>query len=77
MDKVTVRGGIQRQQSLSMRRIGGRPPPTTTFDPMASEASFDLAASGSSSDDELSDPCLCQSLIMFYVCYLHCLYVLQ
>jgi hypothetical protein len=39
-----------------MRRIGGRPPPMTTFDPMASEASFDLAASGSSSGDELSDP---------------------
>jgi hypothetical protein len=36
----------------------GHPTTTTTFDPIASKASFDLAASGSSSGDELSDPCL-------------------
>jgi hypothetical protein len=31
----------------------------STFNLMASEASFDLAASGSSSSDKLFDPCLC------------------
>jgi hypothetical protein len=36
-----------------------RPPATTTFDPMPSKTSFDLAASRSYSSDELSDPCLC------------------
>jgi hypothetical protein len=41
-----------------------------SFDPMASVASFDLAASGSSSGDELFDPCLIMiSMIMFYACY--------
>jgi hypothetical protein len=44
-------------RSRPMRRIGGRSP-TTTFDSMAFEVSFDLAASGSFSSDELSDPCL-------------------
>jgi hypothetical protein len=71
MATVTVHGGIQRQRSPPMQRIGGRSPSMTTFDPMASEVSFDLAASGSSSDNELFDPCLCQPLIIFYVCYLH------
>jgi hypothetical protein len=56
---VTVRSGIRRQRSPPIRRIRGRPPPTTTFNSMASKASFDLVASGSSSDDDLLDPCLC------------------
>jgi hypothetical protein len=30
-----------------------------SYDRVTSAASFDLAASGSSSSDELSDPCLC------------------
>jgi hypothetical protein len=56
---VTIRGGIQMQRSSPMQRNGGHPPPTTTFDLMASEASFDLVASRSFSGDELYDPCLC------------------
>jgi hypothetical protein len=59
MAAVTVRGGIRKEQSPPMWRIRGRPPSMTTFDSMASEASFDLAALGSSSGDELSDSCLC------------------
>jgi hypothetical protein len=43
----------------------------TTFDPMAFEVSFDLAPSGSSSGNELSDPCLFPLMIMFYAYYLH------
>jgi hypothetical protein len=58
-------GGGDRPWCLIKIRISsdaanlGRPPATTTFDPMASKTSFDLAASRSSSGDELSDPCLC------------------
>jgi hypothetical protein len=59
MAVMTVRGGIRKQRSPLMQRIGGRPPPTTTFDLMASEVSFDLATSGSSFGDQLPDPCLC------------------
>jgi hypothetical protein len=64
---LIVRGSIRRQRSPSMRCIRGRPPPTTTFNPMASEASFDLAVSESSSGDELFDLCLC---INDYILYL-------
>jgi hypothetical protein len=56
---VTVCGVIRRQRSPLMRRIEGRSSPTTTFDPTVSEASFDLAVTGSSSGDELPDLCLC------------------
>jgi hypothetical protein len=35
------------------------PSTTNSSDPVASTASFDLAASGSSFGDELYDPCLC------------------
>jgi hypothetical protein len=65
MATVTIRGGIWRQQFPPMRRIGGCPPPMTTFDLMASEVSFDLAALGSSSSDKLSDPCLCHRWLCF------------
>jgi hypothetical protein len=36
-----------------------RPSTIKSSDLVASAASFDLAASGSSSGEELSDPCLC------------------
>jgi hypothetical protein len=38
---------------------------TNSSDPVASAASFDLAASRSSSGDELSDPCLCHRWLCF------------
>lgn len=60
----TVFGGIRRQRSHQMRRTGGRPPLTTTFDPMTFEASFD--PSGSSSGDELFDPCLWHNYRIYY-----------
>jgi hypothetical protein len=56
------------------------PSTTNSSDPAASTASFDLAASGSSSGNELSDPCLCHRWLCFmpatytiyaFTCYLH------
>jgi hypothetical protein len=40
-------------------------PPTTTSDLMAFEASSDPVALGSSSDDNLLDPCLCLPWLRF------------
>jgi hypothetical protein len=55
-----VRGAVVSGDGGHARRGWLRSPSTTNSSyPVASAASFDLAASGSSPSDELSDPCLC------------------
>jgi hypothetical protein len=63
----TVARGAVVSGDVSHARRGRlcRPSTTNSSDPVAWAASFDLAASGSSSGDELSDPCLCHRWLYF------------
>jgi hypothetical protein len=57
---VVARGAVVSGDGGHTRRgWPWRPSTTNSSDPTASATSFDLAASESSSGDELSDPCLC------------------